>query len=128
VTLQNGSMSATFDGGAWNAALALAALYTNNTFAMTGIDQSQRTLSVSMSVSGPGTHAFTGPNGGSCNLIIGSATWLGAPAAQQGSGRIVFSTLTATNAIGTFECSAPPQSGTTATGTKSITGSFNVRF
>ncbi len=128
-TLPNGSMSATFDGATWTASLALAPLFVSETFALSGTDQTGRSLTLSMRASGSGTYPFTGTNGGACNLIIGSATWLGAPAAQQGSGQIVFTTLNATNAIGTFECSAPPQAGTTASGIKSISnGTFNVRF
>lgn len=128
-SLPNGSMTATFDGAVWNATVSLVGTYVGSNFTLSGVDPTGLTVSLAMSVSGPGTVPFSGSNGGSCTVMMGSATWLGAPAALQGSGTIVFTTLNATSATGTFRCTALPQAGTSATGTKELTnGAFTIRF
>lgn len=128
ITLAHGSMSATINGTNWVANTAIDATYTNGVLLVSGADASALALAVSTVASGPGTYAvgLTDPTSGILTQG-GGATW--EALLSTGSGSIVISTLTSTGASGTFSFVMPALSGSSATGTKTVTnGTFNVTF
>lgn len=126
--LPNGTMSAQFDGGPWNANLLIAPLLTSIGFGLQGIDTANRSIVFTVSATTPGVYPIAGPVSVSCVLAIGSQGWF-ATTGVQGSGQISFTTLTQNRAIGAFTCTAPATPGTGATGTKEIVnGQFNVTY
>ena len=128
--LSNGSFAVYFDGAWFNANLSIAAQnLAANTFVLTALDNAGRSVSVSIRVTAPGTYAFSGSNFGVCQIVVGSATWVGGPSALQGSGEVTFTVFNAQRATGTFHCTAPAFATSTAVGTKLLTnGTFNVTF
>jgi hypothetical protein len=137
-------MSAKIDGVPW-AAAQLTPIYKPAsadtplpTVTVTGVDATlspRTTFGFGLFVSTPGTYPITGTlvsmNQTAANISISTSnntgmTWYAA--GTIGSGSVTFTTLTATQASGTFVFTIPANSGG-ASGNKLVTdGVFNVTF
>jgi hypothetical protein len=73
-----------------------------------------------------GTQTITALSPLNALLQQGSNAW--SASLVQGSGTLVITSLTNNSAAGTFTFTLLPVSGTPATGTKTVTGSFNLTF
>ena len=121
VTFTNLTAQISTNGGA--IALALAGI-SNNT--VTGIG-------FGVTASGPGT--YTIPSGANKALLqyfnaAGASTAAWTATSTQGSGTITITSFNATSAVGTFTLTLQPASdpGPAGTGTKNVTGTFNITF
>jgi hypothetical protein len=131
-TLKNGSFSASIDGKAFTANLAIIATYANNKLSVTGTNAAE-TLGFLVVATGPGTYSV-----GSGNQSGNNASYVPSTAGNpqgwtagtfNGSGSVKVDTLTSTGASGTFSFVLTPTVNTSATGNKNITnGKFNVTF
>jgi hypothetical protein len=122
--LPNGTFSATVNGSAFDAVFALASL-SGGTAAIGATDAQGRSVGFSFNTSGPGTYTFQTSIGNYATYGEGSATWAGNGALSATTGTVSFSTLNASRAVGTFSFSMQPNGGG-ASGTRSITGSFDL--
>lgn len=143
-----GALSARIDGIAWSASCVRAARNVDLQFievfgeALEGTER----LSFRVYATQPGTYLLGGPEpapvgmGSSAGLNMGCqsrlgacSTWFVAPCCGQpngnGSGTVAITDLSATTASGVFSLNLVANSGTGATGARTVTdGRFNVRF
>jgi len=146
--VSNGSLSAQIDGIAWSASCVRAANSIDLRYievfgeALGGTER----MTFRVYATQPGTYLLGGPEptpvgmASSAGLNIGCqshlhpcSAWFVAPCCGQpdgnGSGMIVITDLTATNASGTFFLNLVANRGSGAAGAKLVTnGRFNVRF
>jgi hypothetical protein len=123
----NGTITAKIDGVSWNASAEVQATYIAYVLAIGGLDSQARTVVLSIpSVMGTGTFALTAGQPAFATVTFGAQTW--SSALTGGTGSVTISTLTGSHAIGTFNFTAPANTGG-ATGTKVVTsGTFDVRY
>jgi hypothetical protein len=133
VILANGFVDAFFDNVFFRADSTIgfqyAGVFSMNAASLAGTSRPLPGYSVNVviTVPGPGSYVFTPANLGQCTIIKDASVWTGSPIIGQGSGDIVFTTLTANRAVGNFRCTAPPSPGNVATGTKVLTqGEFDI--
>jgi hypothetical protein len=123
-----GTMTGLLDGIPFSAC-ALLGTNSSGIVSIAGNDTRVPLTSVGFAfqATGPGTFQI-GPLTSVANAIVsqGTATWQAM--AGFGSGTITVTTLNATTVIGTYSLTLQPTPNTTATGTKTASGSFNVRF
>jgi hypothetical protein len=123
-------MTASINGVAWTAdciavlgnttsilSIAGANLAAGPAFQTVGFATGNRTV---------GTQTITATSPITASLVQGLNGWNASLA--QGSGTLVFTTVTGSSAVGTFSFVLLPVPGGPATGTKTITGSFNLTF
>ena len=124
--LTNGSITAQIDGGSFTAT-TIAATYTSGIMGIAGTDAQGRTIGLGGQVPGPGTYTVGVTSPANFSVTIGSAGWQAA--ITLGSGSLTVTSISAAGAKGTFQFTAGPVSGTTASGTKVVTaGAFDVKF
>lgn len=124
--LTNGSITAQIDGGSFSATTIVAA-YTSGIMSIAGTDGQGRTIGIAGQIPGPGTYPVGVTSPANFSVNIASAAWQAA--ITLGSGSVTVSSISAAGAKGTFQFTAAPLSGTTATGTKVVTaGAFDVKF
>lgn len=125
-------MTATVSGsGSFSANIAVVATYTNNSFAISASQLSGGTTRliqlILLNVTATGSYSFT-TAGNVATYAETSGTnnqsWLAA--ITQGSGTVNITTLTATQVVGTFNFTAPANTISGATGSKTVSGSFSV--
>jgi len=124
----NGSapMSASVDGAAWSAS-STSATFNNGILAMAGVNPQSGTIALGVIASAPGTSAIGLALPGNASFTNGGTSW--EAAISGGSGSITITSLTTTEAKGTFQITAAPVTGTGATGSKVVTqGTFDVTF
>ena len=63
-----------------------------------------------------------------CTVTQGPATWEASSTAFSSEGRVTFTTLTTSRAVGDYAFHAVPAANSSATGTKLVSGVFDVRF
>jgi hypothetical protein len=73
-----------------------------------------------------GTQTISALSGVNASLLQGSNGWSASLA--QGSGTLVFTAATNNSAAGTFSFTMLPTTGGSATGTKTVSGTFNLTF
>ena len=125
-TLAHGTLSASVNGASWSP-VALSATYSNGILAVGG-SNSVATLAFAGFVSGPATISTSGPGFANATYSSNTAAWGAASGTPGGIVSITVTSLTTTTAAGSFSFTLPPSAGTTASGTKTITGTFNVKF
>lgn len=125
-----GTMTASINGVAWTAD-CIAVLANTPTFLSigaadlaTGITFQTVSFVTGNRAAGTQTVAPLSTLGG--RLVQGLNGWFAQ--STQGSGTLVFTSVTNNSAAGTFSFVMPPASETPATGTKTVTGSFNLTF
>jgi hypothetical protein len=122
----NGSITATVDGSSFSA-VTVAATYTGGIMGLGGTDSQGRTLGIGGQIPGPGTYTIGPTSPANFALTIGSASWQAA--ITLGSGTLTVTSISAAGAKGTFQFTAGPVPGTTASGNKVVTqGAFDVKF
>jgi hypothetical protein len=121
-------MGATINGASWVPAGKAAAVYSNNIFALSGLNL---TYSMSLAIGNlttTGTYSLNPGNLMAADGIVSNTTGGWSSVIGSGSGSVTFTTLTAHHAVGTFAFDATPASGT-ATGTLHVTnGTFDVTY
>lgn len=63
-----------------------------------------------------------------CTVTQGPATWEASQTAFSSDGSVTFTTLTTSRAVGNYAFFAVPAANSSATGTKLVSGVFDVRF
>jgi len=123
--LPNGSVSALVDGQQWTSTFSITADHANSIFAF-GASGDGITIGMAMpTATGPGTHTIG--TGSPANALIteGSTTWAANNAT--GNGTLILTSLTATNAKGTFTFTAQASGASPAT--RQVTqGTFDIDF
>jgi hypothetical protein len=126
--LRNGSMSARIDGNSWAASTALVAQFNGGILSIAGTDGSSRSVGFAVSTNTTaGTHTI-GPTGPTNGLLVeGPRSWLAV--GTQGSGSVTITSISTTRAVGTFTFTLMANSGSGATGSRSVTqGAFDVTY
>ena len=63
-----------------------------------------------------------------CTVTQGPASWQASSTALNSGGSVTFTTLTTSRAVGNYAFLAVPAANSSATGTKTVSGIFDVRF
>lgn len=124
-----GGVTATIDGTAFSADLAVQATRAGNVLAFGAVSSNSRQLNFSLvNVTATGTIPVgTGTGAHTITYTEGTKAWV--TSMVGGSGSVVITTLTANRAAGTFSFTAIPSTNTGAAGNKAVTaGSFDVKF
>lgn len=122
----NGAITATVDGGSFSA-VTVAGTYTGGIMGLGGTDSQGRTIGIGGQIPGPGTYPIGPTSPANFSLTIGTASWQAA--ITLGSGSLTVTSISAAGAKGTFQFTAGPVPGTTASGNKVVTqGAFDVKF
>ncbi|MEO7361539.1 MAG: hypothetical protein ABI120_14495 [Gemmatimonadaceae bacterium] len=123
-----GSMTATADGTAFTASLAVNASRVGNTLAVTAVGANNRQISIQLTgVTAPGSVAIGDGSASYAQLSQTSQQWISNIAG--GTGTVNVTTLTSTHATGTFTFTGAALTTTGAVGTKTITGgNFDVSY
>jgi len=128
-TRAQGTLTGTINGAPWTAD-CIAILVTSPTIiSIGGSDLATGTTYQTLGFAGDkvvGTQTIGPLSGLNATLIQGSSGWSASLA--QGSGSLVLTSVTNNSATGTFSFSMPPVAGSPATGTKNVSGSFNLTF
>lgn len=128
--LVNGTFTASIDGGSYSATAQVVASYSGTTLviaAVQGTGLNLKSFGINLlNVSGANTFSLNLPG----NVLTYSETSNGVAqswlcASTQGTGSVVIDQISATKVVGHFSVTAPALSGG-ATGTKTITGNFNI--
>jgi hypothetical protein len=135
-TSSGNSMSASIDGVAWNASVAVQGLTvppSGNVPRIVSVAGGSQTLAISFAFPAPSTGTYTtaGNPGTNFSVIetVGGKTWSALSASNGSSGTVTVTTLTATRAAGTFSFTAVASASSGATGTRVVTaGVFDVTF
>lgn len=123
------TLTATIDGVPWTATGGTGGGFNNQILSVTGLD-SRQTLLFGLNMNrGLGTYVMTDTDPSAINALLAltpsGMAWQAF--GSFGSGTVTITTLTSTNAVGTFSFTLRGVPGTGATGTKSIVGgTFNV--
>jgi hypothetical protein len=129
-TRAQGTMTASINGVAWTADCIAVLANTTTIISVAGADLASgiafQTLGFATGNRAVGTQTITPVSTINANLQQGANGWHASLA--QGSGTLVFTTLTTNRAVGTFSFVLLPVPGGPATGTKTVTGSFNLTF
>lgn len=128
----DGTVTATVSGsGSFSANIAVVATYTSNSFALSASQLSGGTTRliqfVLINVTSTGAYSFTtAGNVATYSETTGgtSQSWLAA--ISQGSGTLNITSLSATKVEGNFNFTAPANTISGATGTKTVSGNFSV--
>lgn len=129
------AMSARIDGQSWAASpTTISASNITGVITIAGAEAggtSSRIITLTVVATTPGTYPIGPPpvSAPATNAFLsaGAAQW--AADTSRGSGFITLQSLNANGAIGTYQFTAAPIVGTTASGDRVVTdGSFNVRF
>ncbi|MCP4574050.1 MAG: hypothetical protein GY838_16950 [bacterium] len=126
---QTGDMTATVDGVAWTAVSASAVGAGTSVIAIGASDLNGETaIGFAFANSGTGTYAIGPGQVTNANVgDLGGATWMANGA--QGGGSITVTSLTAERIAGTFQFTAPLQTGAGTPATRVVTnGVFDVAF
>lgn len=125
----DGTMSASIDGQAWNASLAVSATHSSNVLGIGGTDGNSRQINITIpNVTSTGTINL-GLGSQAIAVVVTSPTEAWTSSMVGGSGSVVITELTASGAKGTFSFTgirAQTGGGTTQ---KTVTnGQFDVTF
>jgi hypothetical protein len=124
-----GTLVASINGAAWTADCIGVILSVPNVLSLAGSDLATGAAYQTFGFAGTravGTQAITPTSPLNANLQQGSNVWHAS--LIQGSGSVVITNSTSNGAAGTFTFVLPPAPGSPATGTKTVTGSFNLTF
>lgn len=123
--LPNGSVSAVVDGEEWTATISVTGNHANSIFAV-GASGDGITIGMAIPTAmGPATHVIGPSNPANALLTEGSTTW--AANTAMGSGTLVLTSLTDTNAKGTFTFTGQASGASPAT--RHVTqGTFDIDF
>jgi hypothetical protein len=133
-TPNNGSMTMRVDGASWTAA-SISPLVTAGTPPIISIGASgiiaatgaQAALGFAWADTGVGTYTIGQALGFNATLSISVASFTAS--GPLGSGTLTVTTRTADRVAGTFAFSLVPSTGSSGTGTRSVTnGAFDIRF
>jgi hypothetical protein len=124
VTLVNGTFNGSVNGASYQPTSAFMS-FNGTIVALGAADAQGRALGFAFFATGPGTYTFSSSVGNNANYSEGGMGWNGGVGI--GSGTATFTTLTLERAVGTFSFTLQPASGG-ATGTKTISGSFNITY
>jgi Family of unknown function (DUF6252) len=127
------NLSATINGTSWSGTVEAAATRTvadGDTIVAIGGANSDESIIIGMAFNdlGPGVYGI-GAEGEAANADVneGTATW--EAAITGGTGSITIDTISATRVVGSFQYTAVPVSGSTATGSVTVTnGKFALSF
>lgn len=129
-TRAQGTMTASINGVAWTADCIAVLANTASILSISGSDLATgvafQTLGFATGNRVVGTQTITALSPLTATLVQGLNGWNASLA--QGSGTLVFTSVTNNSAVGTFSFELPPVPGSPATGTKTVTGSFNLTF
>lgn len=125
-TLTNGTFAMQVDGSTFTAVSATV-LVTGNITAIGAGASNGTAMGMAWTDTGPGTYVIGTAIGANANYnVSGGGGWTAG--AGQGSGTITITTRTATRVAGSFSFQLAPIGGTGATGTKSLSGSFDLTY
>jgi hypothetical protein len=123
-------MTASINGVAWTADCIAVLANTASILSIVGADLATgtafQTVGFATGNRNVGTQTITPTSTLNGRLGQGLNGWAASPA--QGSGTLAFTSVANNSAAGTFSFVLTPASGTPATGTKTVTGSFNLTF
>jgi hypothetical protein len=128
-TRAQGTMTASINGVAWTGDCVALLANTTNIISIAGADLATGVTFQTIGFGGNkvvGTQTITAVSPLNASLTQGSNGWHASLA--QGSGTLVLTTLTNNSVAGTFTFTMLPVPGNPATGTKVVTGSFNLTF
>jgi hypothetical protein len=128
VQLTNGSFSGTVNGATY-APLVVNITQTATTggtiVAFGAADANNRGLGWAFVVNGTGTYSMGQNNVNVATFIEGTSTWNGI-IDLGGNGTLTLTTVTSTRVAGSFSLTLVPSTQTTAIGTKTISGTFDI--
>ena len=121
-------LTASIDGVAFNASLAVQGSYTSNVLSFGGVTANARGVFIAIpNITATGTFDLGPTRQPVLTVNIGSQAWV--TTSVGGSGTVTVSSLSATRATGSFSFIAAPATGSGAVGTKTVTnGVFDVTF
>lgn len=127
VTLVNGTFSGSVNGAAY-LPQAVAIVSTGGIVSMGSADSQGRSLGWAVFASGPGTFNHTTSVGNNMSWVENSNTWQAASGISGTSFTVNLTTLTASRAVGSFTATLVPSQGSGGTGTRTLSGSFDITF